>query len=158
MDEQFSITLPRHAYTVTVMRDVLRTAFRVHGICGDCAFPILIAATEACANAVDHGAPAPDYEVRLRLRPSLCLLEVSHTGPEFRAGRVPLPELEWESGRGILLMRALMDSVAFHASRSGGVTVWMCKQLHPAEPSRRGARRSAATIPASRRPPERLHS
>ncbi|CAM4401700.1 hypothetical protein GCM10009799_22140 [Nocardiopsis rhodophaea] len=147
MDEQFSITLPRQAYTVAVMRDVLRTALRARGICDDCSYPILIAATEACANAVDHGAPAPDYAVRVRFRSSLCLVEISHQGPGFRAGRVPLPEVEWESGRGILLMRALMDDVVFHATASGGVTVWMDKHLHATEPTRHPQCGAASVLP-----------
>ncbi|WP_017577527.1 ATP-binding protein [Nocardiopsis kunsanensis] len=122
MDAGFSITLPRQAYTVAVVRDILDTHLHRGGLCRECVDDILLAASEAGSNAVEHGAPDPDYTVETELGPRWCEVRVSHTGraPDdahlaelFAQETVPLPAPETESGRGIVLMRYLMDEVAF---------------------------------------------
>ncbi|GAA0986009.1 MULTISPECIES: ATP-binding protein [Nocardiopsidaceae] len=122
MDTVFSISLPRQAYTVSVVRDVLGTLLHRAGLCRSCADDVLLAVSEASANAIDHGGPARDYVVEAELGGRWCELRISHTGrapdPEavaerFTTDSMPLPGLDSESGRGILLMRFLMDEVAF---------------------------------------------
>lgn len=122
MDTVFSISLPREAYTVAVVRDILGALLRRSGLCPGCVDDILLAASEACANAVEHGGSSPDYAVEVELAPGWCELQVSHTGrapdtaalvQRFTSEHTPLPGLEAESGRGILLMRYLMDEVDF---------------------------------------------
>lgn len=122
MDAGFSITLPRQAYTVAVVRDILDTLLRRGGLCRECVDDILIAVSEAGANAVEHGDPAPDYTVEAELGPRWGEVRISHTGrapdnarlaERFANETVPLPGPEAESGRGIVLMRYLMDEVAF---------------------------------------------
>lgn len=122
MKTVFSISLPRRNYTVSVVRDVLGALLRRSGLCEECVDDILLSVSEACANAIEHGEPADDYEVEAELAPGWCELRISHTGraPDttalarrFTSDRVPLPSMEAESGRGILLMRYLMDEVAF---------------------------------------------
>ncbi|WP_157515857.1 ATP-binding protein [Nocardiopsis trehalosi] len=130
MDVRFSIALPREAYTVAVVREFVGEALRAHGICDECAFRILLAASEACGNAVDHGAPARDYSVTTHLHSASCVVEISHKGTGFTAARVPPPRLDAESGRGILLMRHLVDEVDFSGSPQGDTTVRLCKTLH----------------------------
>ncbi|NYH52453.1 serine/threonine-protein kinase RsbW [Nocardiopsis arvandica] len=122
MDAVFSISLPRQAYTVSVARDVLGTLLVRAGVCRNCVDDILLAVSEACSNAVDHGGPARDYMVEAQMGGRWCELRISHTGrapdPEALTERLttdhtPLPSLDSESGRGILLMRYLMDEVDF---------------------------------------------
>ncbi|MBE3000937.1 ATP-binding protein [Nocardiopsis sp. HNM0947] len=122
MDAGFSITLPRQAYTVAVVRDILDTLLSRGGLCRECVDDILLAVSEAGANAVEHGGPAPDYTVEAELGPRWCEVRISHTGrapdeahlaERFANDPVPLPSPEAESGRGIVLMRYLMDEVAF---------------------------------------------
>ncbi|GAB3206600.1 ATP-binding protein [Marinactinospora thermotolerans] len=131
MDVRFSIALPREAYTVPVMRQFMGEALRINGVCAECRSDILVAATEACANVVDHGDPAPSYAVVATVGPDSCVLEIANTGPEFDASAVPLPALEAESGRGILLMRAFVDRVSFGSVPGGGTVVRLSKDLHP---------------------------
>ncbi|SIO85785.1 hypothetical protein BQ8420_08710 [Nocardiopsis sp. JB363] len=78
--------------------------------------------SEACANAIEHGGPNDGYEVETEFAPGWCEMRISHTGrapdvtalaDRFNSPQTPLPGLEAESGRGILLMRYLMDEVAF---------------------------------------------
>jgi serine/threonine-protein kinase RsbW len=136
MDADFSISLPRQAYTVAVTRDVLGTLLVRAGVCGDCVDDILLAVSEACANAIDHGGPARDYRVEAEMGGRWCELRISHTGrapdpvalaERFTTDHTPLPGLEAESGRGILLMRYLMDEVAFEGEPR--TTVLLRKRL-----------------------------
>ncbi|MFD6098285.1 ATP-binding protein [Nocardiopsis flavescens] len=123
MDVAFSISLPRRAYTVAVARDMLGTLLHRAGLCRDCVDDFLLAASEACANAVEHGGPVSDYRVDAEIDEHWCEVRISHTGrapdTEALAARFtserppPLPGLDSESGRGILLMRRLMDEVSF---------------------------------------------
>src|SRR5690625_7965849 len=83
MDAGFSITLPRQAYTVAVVRDILDTLLRRGGLCRECVDDILIAVSEAGANAVEHGDPAPDYTVEAELGPRRS--EERRVGKECRA-------------------------------------------------------------------------
>ncbi|MFJ1730639.1 SpoIIE family protein phosphatase [Streptomyces sp. NPDC088254] len=84
---------------------------------------ILVAAGEACANAIEHGhRHAPGDPVRLRaeaLVDDLCLT-VADTG----RWKTPQPELNTHRGRGVALMRALMQQVTITSS-TGGTTVNM---------------------------------
>ncbi|GAA1785900.1 MULTISPECIES: ATP-binding protein [Streptomonospora] len=134
MEVNFSIALPRQAYTVAVMRDFLGEALRTTGVCADCRFPILLASSEACANAVDHGAPSSGYRVAVRIRTDMCVVEVAHTGPGFNPARVPLPDLEAESGRGILMMRHVMEDVSVDADPDGTTRVRMRKRFSECRP------------------------
>ncbi|GAA1105489.1 ATP-binding protein [Nocardiopsis metallicus] len=150
MDTVFSISLPRQAYTVAVVRDILGALLSRSGLCRECVDDILLAASEACANAVEHGAPSPDYEVEVELAPGWCELQISHTGrapdtaalvQRFTSEHTPLPGLEAESGRGILLMRYLMDEVDF--SGEPRTTVILRKRLTACDPA------SGDTLPRS---------
>lgn len=129
MDINFAIALPRQAYTVAVMRDFLGEALRTTGVCADCRFAILLAASEACANAVDHGAPSCGYQVTARIHTDTCVLEISHRGPGFDPAQVPLPDIEAESGRGILLMHQVMEDVAITGDPDGTTRVLLRKRL-----------------------------
>lgn len=130
MDVRFSIALPREAYTVAVMREFMGEALRTSGICDDCLSDLLMASSEACANVIDHGHPAPSYEVFAKVSGGWCVLEITNTGPGFDPEDVPHPDPEAESGRGILLMRQLVDDVEFGHAPGGATLVRLRKRLH----------------------------
>lgn len=130
MGVKFSIVLPRRAYTVSLLRQILAEALSVNGVCGDCQFSILLTVSEACTNAVEHGAPAAEYEVTAEVDDESCLVEIVDSGATFNPDRGSLPDTESESGRGILLMRRLTDEVCFFPARFGGTTVRLRKWLH----------------------------
>jgi serine/threonine-protein kinase RsbW len=142
MDTVFSISLPRQAYTVAVVRDIIGALLHRSGLCRKCVDDILLAASEACANAVEHGGSTPGYEVEVELAPDWCELQISHTGrapgtaalvQKLTSEHVPLPSLEAESGRGILLMRYLMDEVDF--SGEPRTTVILRKRITACDPA-----------------------
>lgn len=84
-------------------------------------FGIRLALEEALSNAFTHGsANQPDAHivVALRVTPDSLYLSIADQGPGFTPDAVPDPtedgNLEIASGRGLLLMRAYMDSVEFN--------------------------------------------
>ncbi|MEU3018031.1 MULTISPECIES: ATP-binding protein [unclassified Nocardiopsis] len=144
MDTAFSISLPRQAYTVAVVRDVLGALLRRSGLCAECVDDLLLAASEACSNAVEHGETSPDYEVGVDLASHWCELRVSQTGraPDtealvrrFTSEHTPLPGLTSESGRGISLMRYLMDEVGLDIEPH--TTVTLRKRVTTCDPAHR---------------------
>ncbi|QVQ50382.1 ATP-binding protein [Spiractinospora alimapuensis] len=131
MDVSFSITLPRASYTVGVTRLFLRSALDSSGVVGEFRDDILSAATEACANSIDHGFPARSYQVEMRVAQDWCVIEVTDTGSYFDVHEVGMPEDDAESGRGILMMRELVDNVALDEVPGGGKRVSLLKWRVP---------------------------
>ncbi|PRY00937.1 ATP-binding protein [Allonocardiopsis opalescens] len=124
MDVRFSLALPRAAYTVPVMRRVVGDTLRALGVAEECLDDILIASSEACTNVVDHGVSAHGYELNVLIRDSCCILEIVNEGSGFDLSRVPPAAPDAESGRGIALMRALVDDVSF--VRDDGARMAVC--------------------------------
>ncbi|GAA4811900.1 SpoIIE family protein phosphatase [Streptomyces ziwulingensis] len=84
---------------------------------------VLVAAGEACANAIEHGhRDAPGDTVRLRAEALVddLRLTIADTG----RWKTPRPELNTHRGRGVALMRALMQHVTI-TSGDAGTTVDM---------------------------------
>ncbi|GAA3730708.1 hypothetical protein GCM10022402_09220 [Salinactinospora qingdaonensis] len=70
-----------------------------------------------------------------------------NTGTGFNADEVPLPGPESEAGRGILLMRELMDRVTFTQLPGGGTAVHLDKHLRCAPLSRVPQQRAWTAVP-----------
>jgi serine/threonine-protein kinase RsbW len=93
----------------------------------------MISLTEAVNNAILHGNKShPEKKVRVRceVQDGWVLFVVCDEGHGFRPEAVanPLKEenLLKESGRGIFLMRTLMDRVEFHRMHEGmEVQLWL---------------------------------
>ncbi|MER6474144.1 SpoIIE family protein phosphatase [Streptomyces collinus] len=79
---------------------------------------VLVAAGEACANAIEHGhRDAPGQAVRLRAE---ALVDHLHlTVADSGLWKVPQPERNTHRGRGITLMRAMMQQVTITPGPSG---------------------------------------
>ncbi|MFI7689836.1 SpoIIE family protein phosphatase [Nonomuraea sp. NPDC049655] len=79
---------------------------------------VLVAAGEACANAIEHGhRNAPGRTIRLRAvaTPGDLRLTVADTG----RWKPPEPEANPHRGRGVALMRALMNEVTIEPGAAG---------------------------------------
>ncbi|MYR55334.1 SpoIIE family protein phosphatase, partial [Streptomyces sp. SID625] len=84
---------------------------------------VLVAAGEACANAIEHGhrdAPGAPVRLRAEARVDDLRLIVADTG----RWKTPQPEASPHRGRGVALMRALMNQVTI-TSGTAGTTVDM---------------------------------
>ncbi|MFD6417631.1 SpoIIE family protein phosphatase [Streptomyces sp. NPDC060194] len=90
---------------------------------------VLVAAGEACANAVEHGhRHAPGDVVRLRAEAFVDRLHVSVA--DSGRWRTPRPEANPHRGRGVTLMRAMMQQVTITPGPSG-TTVEMHARITP---------------------------
>src|SRR5438309_1235153 len=108
------LALPRDELSIPIARHICRDAMTRVGVVDECKGDIEVALTEACTNVLLHSGPGDDYEVRLQLDDELCTIRVVDAGRGFDASAVAAdPGESAESGRGVLLMRALVDRVLF---------------------------------------------
>lgn len=150
MEIKFTLTLPRDALSVPVIRRVLNRSMRSLGVADECLTDIEIALTEACTNVLDHAAAGDEYEVAVGLDDATCVIEVIDTGRGFDADRLGHAEADpsAEEGRGIQLIRALVDRVHFRSRAEAGTVVRLEKELEFAEgaPLRQLADRGTDTV------------
>jgi serine/threonine-protein kinase RsbW len=101
------------------------------GVAEDCLTDIEIALTEACTNVLDHAAAGDEYEVIAGLDDSACVIEVIDTGRGFDAEHLGHAEADpsAEEGRGLQLIRALVDRVHFRNRAEAGTVVHLEKEL-----------------------------
>ncbi|HEY6745164.1 MAG TPA: SpoIIE family protein phosphatase, partial [Mycobacteriales bacterium] len=125
----FSTRLPARAELLAGLRRRLRIWLAAVGIGPNDAADVLLACGEAVANAVEHAfpralpGPAGELAVELRLSAGWELtLRVADTG---RWRQVPAPG---DRGRGLSMMRAVMDSVGVR-SREDGTVVTMRRRF-----------------------------
>jgi len=147
---KFTLQLPRDALSVPVVRRVLKSSMRTLGVEEDCLTDIEIALTEACTNVLDHAAMGDEYEVIAGLDDNSCVIEVIDTGRGFDAERLGHADADpsAEEGRGIQLIRALVDKVHFRSRPESGMIVHLEKELRFKEgsPLQRLADRGGDTI------------
>lgn len=133
MNMKFSLALPREPLSVPVIRRVLGDALRGLGMSEDCITDLLVATSEACSNVIQHAHTPLEFEVDALVRGERCLLTIADRGRGLPREAPPGPaepqdELP-ESGRGITLMRALVDEVTFDTRPGGGTAVYLRKKL-----------------------------
>jgi serine/threonine-protein kinase RsbW len=129
---RFTLQLPRDALSVPVVRKVLRASMKTLGVNEDCLTDIEIALAEACTNVLDHAASGDEYEIVAGLNDRVCSIEVVDTGRGFDADHLGHAEADpsAEEGRGIQLIRALVDRVHFNSRPETGTIVHLEKELH----------------------------
>ena len=132
MDITFKLCLPRDEASVPVVRHLCRDSLLKLGVSEDCVSDIELAVTEACTNVLDHAAGTRDeYEVLVEVKPDTCEIRVIDTGTGFEHAEIGLSTSAHsaESGRGIFLMRALVDDLDFVSEPERGTIVRLVKSL-----------------------------
>jgi serine/threonine-protein kinase RsbW len=132
LEVNLSLCLPRDELSVPLARHICTYAMREVGVTDDCLSDVTLALTEACTNVLDHvqdGGPA--YEVHIGIDGERCSIRVKDLGQGFdfegtNAGRV---DASAESGRGLELIRGLVDRVRFTAVEDAGTIVHLEKEL-----------------------------
>src|SRR5215472_11318042 len=117
-DVKFCLMFRCETLSVPVMRRVLGDTLRGLGVDEESVYDLLLAATEACTNVLQHsGREVRGYAVVTSLGAVGCQVEVTDEGigavshetrrhePETRIAQLP------ESGRGLAVMRACVDNV-----------------------------------------------
>lgn len=111
------LSLPRDASYVPLMRHVANFLLQHMHVPQEAVEDIQVVVSEACANVVRHAEGISDYSVSLSIGDRGCEVVVADLGADFQmpAGGESTPDAEpdAENGRGIQLMRALVDDLQF---------------------------------------------
>ena len=133
MECRFTLCLPRDEASVPVVRHVCRDALQMLGVEEECIGEVELAVTEACTNVLRHVEGTDhEYEVSVSVNDKTCDIRVVDTaGDTFDHGSKGLTEadLDAESGRGIFLMRAMVDELQFVSEPESGAVVHLVKKL-----------------------------
>ena len=128
MEINLELQLPRDEASIPVVRHLCRNALRGIGVDPACGDDIEVALSEACTNALKHSGSGAEYKVRLVLDHGHCVITVVDTGQGFD-GRATRADPVAEQGRGVELMRALVDRVNFESHPEAGTVVRLEKDL-----------------------------
>jgi serine/threonine-protein kinase RsbW len=129
---KLTLALPRDSVSVPVVRRVLKGALETLGVHEAVVTDIEVALTEACTNVLDHAGEGDEYEVSAGVNGDACVIEVVDRGATaFDGTMLGLTEADHtaEEGRGIQLMRALVDTVEFTSRPQTGTVVHLEKAL-----------------------------
>lgn len=114
--------------------DVARTLKRYKGDREELAYHINLVLTEAMANAIRHaneGDPEKEVHVSIAIVDKNLSIRVYDQGQGFDICTLPTPDFKSldEHGRGVYIIRSLMDHVSYH-KLDGGYVLEMTKTLH----------------------------
>lgn len=129
MEIRLRLSLPRDEVSIPVVRRLCAQAMATLGAEPDVIDDVQLALTEACANVLRHAADGLGYDVAVGFDEDKAWLDVHDRGPGFDASAVSSSQHEAESGRGLEIMRAVMDKVSFDSGIDRGTTVHLEKQL-----------------------------
>lgn len=134
MQITFSLSLPRDASTVPIVRRISRDALDLLGVRRTCIEDIELATSEACTNVLQHvEGTADQYEVQIEVNPAACEIKVVDSGGGFDASLHQNddgePSMTAEGGRGIFLMQAAVDRLEFISEPEHGTVVHLLKRL-----------------------------
>jgi serine/threonine-protein kinase RsbW len=141
-DVKFCLMFRCETLSVPVMRRVLGDTLRGLGVDEESVYDLLLAATEACTNVLQHsGREVRGYAVVTSLGAVGCQVVVADEGigavlheparrePPAPAGpQTPIAQLP-ESGRGLAVMRACVDNVTLDSSPGRGTVVTLRKHI-----------------------------
>ena len=114
------LEFPAESSRLAPVRSALRTWLERCGIDANLSQNILVAAGEACANAIEHGhRDAPDGRIRLRAAATAGDLHVVVT--DTGRWKTPDPSTAPYRGRGLKLMRAFMHAVTVTSGTTGTI-------------------------------------
>jgi len=130
MDISFSVRLPRDARSLPLMRGLLRQALEHLDVATPTIEEIVLALTEACANVVQHAGEHEEYQVDVAITDDTCRISVLDEGHGFDFESAVAPAgSPLEAGRGLVLMKALVDDLQFVRAEDGRHRVELTKRL-----------------------------
>ena len=113
---ELQLNLPRDARYVAVLRKVAASLLDGLDVPRDSIDDLTIALSEACGNVVLHARGSEEYGVHVTVAARACMIEVRDRGrgldrATLEAAVAANPPRTAECGRGLPLIRALMDDV-----------------------------------------------
>ncbi|MCV6966665.1 SpoIIE family protein phosphatase [Mycobacterium intermedium] len=121
------LNFPPHASQLAHTRNALRSWLRQADVRAEQSMNVLIAAGEAVSNAIEHGHRNKS-EGLIRLDATACVDEVHLTITDSGSWKPQQPIANNQRGRGISLMRSLMQDVIIDAD-TGGTTVHLSTRI-----------------------------
>lgn len=133
----FALNLPSDASSIPFTRNLVGSTMSQLGVDSDCVFDVELAVTEACTNVLKHAPSAQaEYEVELTIDLKQVSIRIKDTGRGFDHAALAdaheysdLVDLTEEGGRGIMLMRALVDELEFTSQPEAGTIVHLTKAI-----------------------------
>ncbi len=129
MQVSFHLSLPRDEASVPLTRRLIAQSLEVVGVEPDTVSDVEIALSEACANVLRHAKTGDAYEVRAGFDEHRAFLEIIDQGEGYDDVEHADADPDAESGRGVTLMKALMDKVRFESRAGDGSRVILEKRL-----------------------------
>jgi serine/threonine-protein kinase RsbW len=134
---EFTVRLPVDSSSVPFVRGLCRQALEHMSVEKQTIDEVVLALSEACANAVRHSGAHSDYEVLVCMDDDVCRLSVFDHGEGFEPRPIPeRPDPLSDDGHGLLLMRALVDELNFTRDPDGRHCVVLEKRLTTPPPLR----------------------
>lgn len=117
---EVTLALPSDGAFIGPLRDAVGGLLSAAGAPDEAVSDLQLILGEACANALTH-AQVTDYCVEVQATDHGCELRVSDQGRGLPPGPAPDPNPLDESGRGLLLIRALADEAHIDGTADGTV-------------------------------------
>jgi serine/threonine-protein kinase RsbW len=135
---ELDIRVPNHTKYLSLVgrigEDIAKEIDRYLGDRESLAYQLNLVLTEAMTNAIKYGAPECSDEkvhILINVGENELLIKIYDCGQGFDINEIPAPDFEKleDRGRGIFLIRSLMDSVKYVKCKKGNV-LEMIKHLH----------------------------
>lgn len=134
---RFRLEIPADLNAVGAARRVINAFLEEHGLKARDLREIGLAVTEAINNAIENGALTQDASIEVELRLSQKSLWLAVRGPSDKEGmaelrralsKVGIEEMEGERGRGLFLLKSMMDQIGVKTLSGGRSEFWMSKK------------------------------
>jgi serine/threonine-protein kinase RsbW len=131
VDITLAMNIPRDSSTLPLVRHLAKYSLGEIGVSRQCIGDVEVALTEACANVVEHTTAEDEYSVAIEITDHTCEIRVIDTGHGFDFETIGRNDADSgaEGGRGIQLMRALVDRIKFTSEPESGTIVHLVKEL-----------------------------
>jgi serine/threonine-protein kinase RsbW len=130
IEVNLSLCLPRDVQIVPLVRHLVGNTLDEFGVTRECRADVELAVTEACANVLDHSHVDDEFEVKVAVDQDRCQIRVIDTGHGFDFSTLgDSTDPGSERGRGVQLMRALVDKISFESEPEAGTVVHLVKRL-----------------------------
>lgn len=130
------LVIPSDPHRIAEADEFLETVLRRHGLAEALVTDLAIATTELVNNAIVHGNKGnreKTVTLEVRFTKDDVTIRVSDQGDGFDPARIPDPLAEEnllrEVGRGVFIVRSLMDDVRYERGPGGGTVVVARKSL-----------------------------
>lgn len=130
-----TVQVPSAIPYLDLLQNVAEEAAQIAGFADDGKMDIGLAVREGAINAMKHGHrfdPARTVTLVMRIASDVLKLSILDQGPGFDPSTLPDPTLTenlWNtSGRGLLLIRSLVDGLDYQRRPTGGMELLLTKR------------------------------